>query len=40
MGSQTDTFDAQIYVDPTSPTFHECNTNNDDSEPATPQCVQ
>jgi hypothetical protein len=40
MSSQTDTFVAKIIVDPMMPLFHECNPNNDDSDPATPQCVQ
>ncbi len=38
--SKTDTFVAKIIVDPNMPLFHECNPNNDDSDPTTPQCVQ
>ena len=34
------TFDAQIFVDPTNPKFHECNTGNDGSGNVTPSCVQ
>ncbi|HEY8038429.1 MAG TPA: VCBS repeat-containing protein, partial [Polyangiaceae bacterium] len=34
------TFVAKIYVDPTSPKFHECRTDNDTSNQVTPSCVQ
>ena len=34
------TFDAQIYIDPSNPKFHECNTNNDTSGNVSPSCVQ
>ncbi len=35
-----DTFLAQIYVDPTSPKFHECNENNDTSNQVKASCSQ
>ncbi len=34
------TFYAKIYVDPTMPKFHECNSNNDTSPTATAHCAQ
>ena len=40
MGTDKDTYVAQILIDPTNPTFHECNANNDTSDPATAQCSE
>jgi hypothetical protein len=40
MSSQTDTFVAKIIIDPNMPLFHECDPNNNTSDPVTPQCVQ
>src|SRR5262249_23828213 len=34
------TFVAKILNDPMAPTFHECRTDNDDSAPVTPTCIQ
>jgi hypothetical protein len=39
-GTYSDTYVAQIYDSPTMPTFHECNTANDTSNPATGNCMQ
>jgi hypothetical protein len=36
--NETDTFVAKILVDPNMPLFHECNTDNDDSDPERPIC--
>lgn len=35
-----DTFLAKILVDPNNPTFHECRSDNDDSDPVKAMCVQ
>ena len=35
-----DTFIARIFVDPQNPTFRECRTDNNESPPAHPLCVQ
>ena len=40
MGSSKDTYVAQINNPPTMPTFQECNTSNDTSDPATAHCAQ
>ncbi len=40
MGSDKDTYVAQINNDPSMPTFHECNPDNDTSAPATAHCTQ
>ena len=39
-GSASDTYIAEILNPASMPTFHECNTNNDTSAPATAACVQ
>lgn len=38
--SPKDDFVAKIYNDPTMPKFHECRTDNNDSDPASAHCVQ
>jgi hypothetical protein len=40
MGTDTDTYLAQILNPASMPTFHECNTTNDTSAPATASCAQ
>jgi hypothetical protein len=40
MAAKTDTFVAQIIIDPQNPTFHECHEDDDRSLPVTPACVQ
>ena len=40
MGSDTDTYIAQIINDPNMPKFHECRTDNDTSDPAKASCSQ
>ncbi len=40
MGSDKDTYVAQILNPASMPKFHECNTGNDTSDPATAQCSQ
>ncbi len=39
-GTDMDTYVAQILNPPTMPTFHECNPDNDTSDPATSHCAQ
>ncbi|HEY6461125.1 MAG TPA: hypothetical protein VIY73_13265, partial [Polyangiaceae bacterium] len=33
-------FEAEIYIDPVHPTFHECNAGNDTAGPVSAHCVQ
>jgi hypothetical protein len=40
MGNSTDSYFAQILVNPAMPLFHECNPNNDTGGPATAKCSQ
>jgi hypothetical protein len=40
VGNWQNTYLAQIVVDPAMPKFHECNTQNDTSDPATGACSQ
>ncbi len=40
MGTDKDTYVAQILNPAAMPTFHECDANNDTSNPATAHCSQ
>jgi hypothetical protein len=40
MGNGSDTYITQIVIDPTMPTFHECTTANNASNPATASRAQ
>jgi hypothetical protein len=40
MGNSSDTYIAQVIISPTNPTFHECTTANNTSNPATASCSQ
>jgi hypothetical protein len=36
----SDTLVARLIIDPMAPTFHECRTDNDESAPVMPSCIQ